>query len=46
MRLSRAKRRAVVVLFLSGFSFRSVARLLGLSLAAATDVVRQYARGQ
>jgi DNA-directed RNA polymerase specialized sigma24 family protein len=38
------KRRAAVILFLEGFTFRQVGRILGVTAAEVMDAVRRHGR--
>lgn len=44
MRLTDTKRRAIVALFLHGFSFAEIGRLFKLPVLAVDNVVRDHAR--
>lgn len=44
MRLTETKRRAIVALFLAGFSFREIGRLFKLPVLVVDNVVRDHAK--
>lgn len=46
MRVTETKRRAAVILFLNGFSFKEVARVLRLTVEDATEIMREHSNGR